>query len=446
MRWRRASVGVDCALVTGPLNPSFLALVMTLLIAGCVSSGEPEVAAVPADESAPSSSTFVESTVAPTTNAPTTTEPITTVPATTPPPTTALPDPIELLVEGLSLEDKVGQLLMPVLLGTRAGEVTSAERKVNEKIAGVGTIAEAMATFHLGGVLYLGDNITSAPQLTALSAAIQTAADATLPGIGALIAVDQEGGRVNRITDGVETFPAARSMTPDAARVQAAAGITARGVAEQGVNIVLAPVADLTNANSGVITDRSYSADPSVAAEMVVASVLGIQDAGLAAAVKHWPGHGSTSLDSHSVLPSIDVDELTWRSRERVPFAAAVEHDVAIVMVGHLALPGLDPSGEPATVSSVLVEGLLRRDLGFDGVVMTDALDMGAVRDQDRAELAVQAIEAGVDILLATPSVAAAYSGIVAAVESGRLPVERIDASVVRILRLKARVGALSLG
>jgi len=113
-------------------------------------------------------------------------------------------------------------------------------------------------------------------------------------------------------------------------------------------------------------------------------------------------------------------------------------------MVGHLALPGLDPSGAPATVSSVIIEELLRADLGFDGVVMTDALDMGAVRDQDRAELVVQSIEAGVDILLAPPDVAIAHQAIVDAVNSGRLSQERLDASVARILRLKSDLGLIA--
>lgn len=375
--------------------------------------------------------------VDPTVATTTTTEPTTTTTEAT---TTTTVDPIDELVATLTLEQKAGQLLMPILAGTDADVAST----LNQQIAGVPTIREAVRVHSLGGVIYLGDNVESAAQLTALSAAIEEAAQATTPGIGALISVDQEGGRVNRITDGVEVFPSARSLAPDADAVRNAAAATATALSSQGINIVLAPVADLTDSNAGVIGNRSFGADPAVTAEMVVASVEGLQGAGVAAAVKHWPGHGATNLDSHVVLPTIDIDRLTWEQRERVPFAAAVDADVSIVMVGHLALPGLDPSGEPATVSSVLIEELLRSDLGFTGIVMTDALDMGAVQGEDRAELVVQSIEAGVDILLAPPDVAVAHAAIVDAVRSGRISEERLDQSVARILRLKDELGLVA--
>lgn len=401
-----------------------LLVVMLLLAAACSTS--PDVAV-----STSSTTTATPTTAAPTTAAPTTT--------TTEATTTTTVDPIDDLVATLTLEQKAGQLLMPILAGTDPDTVSAR----NEQLAGVGSIREIVEAFALGGVIYLGDNVVSAEQLTALSAGIEEAAQVATPGIGALISVDQEGGRVNRITDGVEVFPSARSLAPDAQAVRDAASATATALSEQGINIVLAPVADLTDGNAGVIGNRSFGADPTITAEMVVASVEGLQDSGVAAAVKHWPGHGDTTLDSHVVLPTIDIDRLTWERRERVPFAAAIEADVAIVMVGHLALPGLDPSGQPATVSVVLIEQLLRAELGFDGLVMTDALDMGAVRDQDRAELVVQSIEAGVDILLAPPDVAVAHAAIVDAVRSGRLSEERLDASVARILRLKDELGLL---
>lgn len=403
-------------------------LVLFAVLTACGSSGQ---IAVSTTEQTTDESTSAE---------PTTAEPTTTTTEAT---TTTTIDPIIVLVDGLTLDQKVGQLLMPVMAGTDAITPTAAEAAANQQIAGVDSIAQAVEKYALGGVLYLGDNVVSAEQLTALSADIEVASQASTPGIGALISVDQEGGRVNRVTDGVELFPAARSLAPDAEAVRSAAATTAIGLSAQGVNIVLAPVADLTDGNVGVIGNRSYGADPLVAAGMVVASVEGLQSGGVAAAVKHWPGHGDTPLDSHAVLPTIDIDRLTWEQRARVPFAAAVDADVAIVMVGHLALPGLDPSGAPATVSSVLIEELLRADLGFDGIVMTDALDMGAVRDQDRSELAIQSVEAGVDILLAPPDLAVVHAGLVDAVVTERISEARLDASVLRILRLKDRLGLL---
>lgn len=387
-----------------------------------------------------SSTDVAVSTTAFVSEASTTVAPTTT---TTMPTTTTTIDPIDTIVAELTLEEKVGQLLMPTLAGTSASEPTIDEAAINRQIAGVDSIAEAVERFGLGGVLYLGNNVASKPQLTELSAGIDRAARSALPGVGALISVDQEGGRVNRVSDGVDIFPAARALAPDADGVRAAASATAVGLVAQGINIVLAPVADLTDGDAGVIGNRSYGAEPELAARMVVASVEGLQGGGVAAAVKHWPGHGDTTLDSHSVLPTIDVDRLTWERRERVPFAAAVDAGVAIVMVGHLALPELDSSGMPATVSPLLIDQLLRADLGFDGVVMTDALDMGAVRDQDPGELAVQSIEAGVDILLAPPDVASAHAAVVDAVMAGRISGARLDASVARILRLKDELGIL---
>lgn len=407
--------------------------VLSILAAGCVSSAGTAVdsGAAPSVTETPGSTE--RATPAPTT-APTTAPPKTS-------PTTAPPDPLVEIVAGLTVEQKVGQLLMPVLAGSASGSVSAEEAAANQRIAGVDTMAAAVERYSLGGVLYLGLNIVDADQVADLSAGLQAAAEGSVPGVGVLIAVDQEGGRVNRLTDGLPVFSSARSLAPDAEAVRSAAAQTAEGASAQGVNVVLAPVADLTDGDDGVIGDRSFSADPRVAAAMVSAAVQGLQGGGVAAAVKHWPGHGATTLDSHAVLPIIDVDAETWRSREQVPFAAAVADDVAIVLVGHLAVPGLDPTGDPATVSSALIDVLLRDELGFDGVVMTDALDMGAVKDQDRAELAVQSVEAGVDILLATPDVAVAQRGLVEAVRTGRISEERLDASVLRILRLKQRVG-----
>lgn len=401
------------------------------LAAACSTAPEVSTSAEPVSTTAADSTAEASTTTAAsTTEAPTTTEP-----------TTTTIDPIDELVASLTLEQKAGQLLMPILAGTDPDQVSA----LNERIGGgVPTIRGIVETFALGGVIYLGDNVSSAEQLTALSAGIDDAARSATPGVGALISVDQEGGRVNRITDGVEVFPSARSLAPDGDAVRSAAAATGTALAAQGINVVLAPVADLTDSNAGVIGNRSYGADPQTTAEMVVASIQGLQGAGVAATVKHWPGHGDTTLDSHVVLPSIDIDRLTWEQRERVPFAAAVEADVEIVMVGHLALPGLDASGAPATVSSVLIDQLLRAELGFDGVVMTDALDMGAVQDQDRGELVVQSIEAGVDILLAPPDVAIAHAAIVDAVRSGRISEDRLDASVARVLELKMELGLIA--
>ena len=362
-------------------------------------------------------------------------------PTTTPPP--AVPGRAEEILAGLSLEEKVGQLLMPVLAGRDPAQVSAEDQKTNRKATGLAIPAEIVANYHLGGVIYLAPNIGTADQVDLMSAGLQQAARAD-SGVGLLVAVDQEGGRVNRITDGVTVFPSAEVLSGDAAAVREAGYLTGRQVADLGINVVLAPVADVTRPDiASFISNRSYGTDPQVVSQMVTASVDGLQDSGVAAAVKHWPGHGGTEVDSHAELPVLGISRQDWDQRERIPFQAAIEHRVSIVLVGHLAIPSLDPSGSPATVSSAMIDGLLRTELGFDGVVMTDALNMGAVEGIDPGRLVVEAVNAGVDILLVPPDLGVAYRALKSAVERGEISGERLDRSVLRILRLKERLGQL---
>lgn len=404
------------------------ALVGPAALAACVGQS----ASVPATTT--STSTAVPSTTTPTTITPTTIAP-----------STAAPDPVDLLLGHLSVEEKVGQLLLPVLSGASAHDVDPASASANTRRTGYADPAEAIAELGLSGVVLLGPNITDASGVTALAAGIQDGATANGNGIGAFVAIDQEGGRVARLTEGVPTVPPARALDGDTVAAAAFAAQTATGLREQGINVDFAPVADLTDSNAGVIGDRSYSADPTVASAMVEAVVTGLQANRVAAAAKHWPGHGATDVDSHRQLPVITVDRSTWEQRERVPFAAAVDAGVAMIMVGHLAYPGLDPTGKPATTSPVLIEELLRspNGLDYDGVVVTDALDMGAVSDQDPGRLAVDALTAGVDLLLGSPDTVRARAAVLEAVSNGTLSSERLDGAVRRILELKAELGLI---
>ena len=404
-------------------------VVITVLVAACSTSAPDQ-----ADGAAASG----ESAAAPISTS-------TVVEAPPEPPT--LPPSADSIVEealaALTVEEKIGQLLMPVLAGTSAADVDPAEAALNEQISGLQRPVDIVERFHLGGVLYLEDNIESAGQVRAFSNALQSAARAS-GGPGLLIAVDQEGGRVNRLTDQVTVFPAASDFAGNVDAATQAGYVTGQQVQRQGVNVVLAPVADVVLAESpGFIGDRSYGDDPDVVADMVAGSVAGLQQAGVAAAAKHWPGHGATGTDSHLRLPELDVDRPQWDQRERVPFVAAIERDVAIVVVGHLAVPGLDESGTPATLSTVIIDELLRQELGFDGVVMTDALNMGAVGQFDAGQISVDAILAGADVLLVPPDLAAAYDALTAAAADGTLPTERLDQSVRRVLMLKHKLGLL---
>jgi beta-N-acetylhexosaminidase len=348
----------------------------------------------------------------------------------------------EILAE-LTVEEKIGQLLMPVMAGSDASQVSEAEAAANQEVFGYSTPAEVVAAYKLGGVIYLSNNIVAADQVGILSAGLQAAAEADT-GIGLLIAVDQEGGRVSRITDGVTVFPPAALLSGDTDAVREAGYLTGRQVSVQGINVVLAPVADVTPAAvEGAISNRSYGDDPQVVADMVVAAIDGLQGSGVAAAVKHWPGHGATQVDSHQTLPVLDISRSDWEARDQLPFRAAIDEQVDIVLVGHLAMPGIDPEAGPATTSTVLIQDILRGELGFDGVVMTDALNMGAVSQFDAGEIVVDAVVAGADILLVPPDLPTAHGALMTAAADGTLTAERLDEAVLRVLILKERLGLL---
>ncbi|MGF1598515.1 MAG: glycoside hydrolase family 3 protein [Acidimicrobiales bacterium] len=402
-----------------------------LMAVGCAPSTSGEAA----EASAPSGSLPpLRSEEAPTTE------------TTSAPPEAPAPDRADELLAAMSVEEKVGQLFMPVFFGYDADDLGPGSRRANLASFGLETPAQVVDRYHLGGVIYLQNNIVTADQVGHFSSGLQRAA-LTNTGIGLLIAVDQEGGRVNRLTDGVTVFPPAAVLSGDRDAVREAGYVTGRQVAMQGINVVLAPVADVTlDGPSGSINNRSYGDDPAVVSDMVRAAIDGLQSSGVAAAAKHWPGHGSTDVDSHNLLPVLGMDRDGWDQRDRLPFAAAVDEDVSIVLVGHLALPAIDPSGAPATVSSVLIDQLLRQEMGFDGVVMTDALNMSAVDDIEPDRLVVEALAAGADILLMSEDFPAAYDAVVEAVRSGELTEDRLDQAVLRVLRLKDDLGLLPTG
>lgn len=350
---------------------------------------------------------------------------------------------IDSMVAELTTEQKIGQLLMPTLYGTNFDEVTDGEAALNLLAHGYRTPREIYEAYSLGGIIYLENNIQSEDQVRSFSRGLQASAQ-NQDGIGLLIAIDQEGGEVNRISDGVTTFPSAKELAGDPERVTEASYITGQQLQRQGINLVLAPVADVVNENdSGFIGTRSYGSDPNFVAEMVQAAIGGLQRSGVAAAAKHWPGHGATLEDSHESLPVVDLDQAEWASRHRVPFEAAVESNVAVIMVGHLAMPGIDPTGKPSSTSRVLITELLKEGLSFNGVVITDALNMDAVEAIDEGQLLIESIQAGTDILLIPPSLSVASRALNQAVVDGTITQERLDDAVTRVLTLKQKLGLL---
>lgn len=260
-----------------------------------------------------------------------------------------------------------------------------------------------------------------------------------------LISQDMEWGAGMRL-DRASRYPVAMAIaaTGDPSLAYDAGFGTALEARAVGVHQIFAPVADVNvNPKNPVISTRAFSDRAGVTAEYVAAFVRGAQDGGVLATVKHFPGHGGTSSDSHETLPVVWSSRARLDSLDLVPFRSALQAGVAGVMTAHVAFPGLgDPADLPATLSRRIVSGMLRDSLGFEGLIVTDALNMeGIAQTGTAAEIAVGAVEAGVDMLLMSTHVDLAHAAIVAAVQSGRIPEKRIAASVLRILRAKASVG-----
>ncbi|MDQ4085671.1 MAG: glycoside hydrolase family 3 protein [Actinomycetota bacterium] len=347
----------------------------------------------------------------------------------------------------MSLPEKVGQLFMTYAYGETAGTQAPADVANNQATYGVDNAAALVDRYHLGGIIYFAwsNNVNDPEQIAGLSNGVQDAALDDRPGVPALVSTDQEGGIVARVGPPATELPG--NMALGAGRraddAETAAAITGRELAAMGVSWDFAPVADVNvNPQNPVIGVRSYSEDPALAADLTAAQVRGYQGTGIAAAAKHFPGHGDTATDSHTGLPVINHTRRQWEQIDRPPFQAAVDAGVKAIMTAHIVVPSLDPSGDPATLSRPILTGILRQEMGYDGVVITDALGMAGVRKEygdDRVP--VLALKAGADMLLMPPDLDLAYNAVLQAVRSGELTESRIDRSVYRVLRLKWDLG-----
>ncbi len=353
-------------------------------------------------------------------------------------------DPADRVLRTMTLEQKVGQLFVTYAHGRSAAAVSPADAAANRSEYGVDTPAQVVAKYHLGGVVYFdwADNIGDPRQIAELSNGLQRAAGDVPLQIG----VDQEQGLVNRIGPPATQFPGnmALGAAGDQGDTRLAARITGDELAALGVNQDYAPVADVNvNQANPVIGIRSFGADPTLVSRLTGAAVHGYQDdAGLIATAKHFPGHGDTDTDSHTGLPVIHHSRDQWGRLDEPPFAAAVAAGADSIMSAHIVVPALDPSGEPATLSAPILTGLLRGRLGYQGVIITDSLQMAGVRQRYPDEqVPVRALAAGADQLLMPPNMDTAYQAVLAAVRDGRISVPRLDASVLRVLRLKERRG-----
>ncbi|WP_435582299.1 glycoside hydrolase family 3 protein [Amycolatopsis thermoflava] len=353
----------------------------------------------------------------------------------------------------MSLEEKVGQLFVADVWGKSAGQADEGNRKKY----GVDTAAEVVQRYHPGGVIYFNnpgtDNVDDPAQVARFSNGLQQAALASGAKVPLIVSIDQEGGRVTRIAAPATEFPSSMAVGAgrSAADARTLATVNGHELRAMGINQDFAPDADVnSNPLNPVIGSRSFSADPALASELVAAEVDGYQNSGpatetVSAAAKHFPGHGDAATDSHTGLPVINHTEEQWRQIDLPPFRAAIDAGADVIMSAHITVPSLDPSGEPATLSKPIMTGILRDELRYDGVVATDSLQMAGVRElHTDAEIPVLALEAGVDQMLMPPDLGLAINSVLDAVKSGRLTEERIDQSVLRILKLKDKRGIVA--
>jgi beta-glucosidase-like glycosyl hydrolase/CubicO group peptidase (beta-lactamase class C family) len=327
----------------------------------------------------------------------------------------------------LSLEQKIGQLFVVPATGRLYNQHDPAYRR----------LVDLVGRFEIGGLIFFrGEPVAQAT----LTNDLQSRARVPL-----LVSQDMEWGAGMRLRNTTE-FPRAMALgaTRDPDLAYAMGRVVAAEARSLGVHVNYAPVADVNNdPDNPVINVRSFGEDPVLVASMAAAYARGLQDGGLIATAKHFPGHGDTSVDSHSGLPVLPIGRSRLDSLELVPFASTIDDGIGGIMIAHIALPEIEgQDGIPATLSPPIVTDILRGDLGFEGLIVTDAMNMHGVTDGfGSGEAAVRSLLAGVDQILMSGDFYAARRAVLAAVKSGRLTVARIDQAVRRTLMAKAAVG-----
>ena len=337
---------------------------------------------------------------------------------------------IKKIIAQMSLAEKVGQLFQIGFAGT---EVTDGIKEMIEK-------------YKVGNIIYFARNIESPEQVRSMSGQLQEIAKATGPGLPLLISTDQEGGTVTRLK-GVTHFPG--NMALGAARskelAREAGESVGREIKSLGINMNLAPVLDINNnPDNPVIGVRSFGEDPQLVAELGISFITGMQGQGVVACGKHFPGHGDTNIDSHLALPVIKHGWARLDKVELYPFKKAIEAGLDSIMTAHVYFPTIEKKeGIPATLSSSVLTGLLRQKLGFEGLIITDCMEMNAIVSTfGTVTGAVMTIEAGSDMVLVSHSLdqaQLAVKAVIDAVENGRIAEKRLDQSLGRILSLKAK-------
>jgi len=336
----------------------------------------------------------------------------------------------EKLISEMNIEEKVGQMFQVGFTGTK---VTS-------------EILEMIKDYHIGGIIYFRRNIKSLVQVFKLSNELQAISINQRVGLPLMISTDQEGGIVHRLIGGTH-FPG--SMVLGATKNTELAERMGQAIAKElktvGINMDFAPVLDVNcNALNPVIGVRSFGEDPFWVAKLGVAFIKGVQEEGIIACGKHFPGHGDTVADSHLTLPVVKHDRNHLEKVEFYPFMQAIQAGVDSIMTAHVCFPSIEPKEDiPATLSYNVLTNLLRKELGYTGIIITDCMEMKAIADGfGTSEGAIMSIKAGSDIVLVSHSInkqKQAIEMVVEAVRKGEISEERINQSVLRILRLKKK-------
>ena len=360
--------------------------------------------------------------------------PPTTLPAETEPPETTLPpDPVLERMEEMSLRQLVGQLFIvaPEALTPGRWHVTGVDED----------LLEYLDRYPVGGIILFGDNIDSPEQVRSITCQMQEASDIPL-----FLAVDEEGGPVARLANSagfdLPRYHRAAAVGKEGPLAAVQMGLTIGSyLKEYGFNLNFAPVADVfTNPDNRVIGNRAFSADPAAVAHMADGVARGLRHQGIIPTFKHFPGHGDTAEDSHYGIAVSRKTAGEMRTCEWLPFEKAGELDC--VMVGHIAVPAITGALTPATLSDAVVTGVLREELGFEGLIITDSMAMGAITEGwSSGEAALAALRAGCDLILMPEDLPEAFEAVVQAVEDGTLPLTWLTERVERILRFNTAHG-----
>lgn len=332
------------------------------------------------------------------------------------------------MIAEIPLEDKVAGLFI-----VTPEAITGVNTAV---MAGEGT-RNALEKYAVGGLIYFQKNIQSAEQIEEMLTNTQAFAQYPL-----FLAVDEEGGKVARLAaagiyDGVESAGTIGAIG-DTGNAYAAGVTIGSTLASLGFNLDFAPVADVANVSGSVMAERSYGSDAAAVAGFVTAMMQGLEESGVTGCLKHFPGIGCTTDDTHNGLAFSDRSEEQFKSEELTVFQAGIDAGAEMIMVGHMSAPNLTGNNEPCIFSEKLITTILRQEMGYEGVIITDALNMGAISNYYGAdEAAIMALKAGCDMLLMPESFEKAYGSVLQAVLDGTISEDRIDDSLKRIYRIK---------